>query len=116
VRIEQGWVTLTGQVDWWYQMEAAEQDIRPLRGVRGVSNQMTIKSRGMMANLSDDIIHALHRLWFFGSEHVHVYAEAGKVVLTGTVHSLYERRIAAQIAWSAPGTTDLENNLAVVFE
>jgi osmotically-inducible protein OsmY len=116
VKVEQGWVTLTGQVDWWYQKEAAERDIRPLRGVRGVSNQMTIKPRAMTESLSDDITHALHRLWFFGSEQVHVHAEAGKVVLTGTVHSLYERRIAAQIAWSAPGTSDLQNDLAVIFE
>jgi osmotically-inducible protein OsmY len=45
VKVENGWVTLTGQVDWWYQREAVEQDIRPLLGVVGVSNQTTIKPR-----------------------------------------------------------------------
>lgn len=113
VKVEQGWVTLTGQVDWWYQKEAAEHDIRPLLGVIGVSNLATIKPRVNTAGLSDDITHALHRSWFFDPEEVHVRAEGGKVVLTGTVHSFHEREIAAQTAWAAPGATMVENDLSV---
>jgi osmotically-inducible protein OsmY len=114
VKVESGWVTLTGQVDWWFQKEAVEQDIRPLHGVRGVSNQTTIRARVNVENLSDEIGRALHRAWFFEPERVHVRAEGGKVVLTGTVHSAYERQIAARTAWSAPGATSVENNLAVI--
>ena len=114
VKVENGWVTLTGQVDWWYQKDAVEQDIRPLQGVRGVSNQTTIKPRVDAANLSDEITHALHRSWFFDPDQVHVRAEGGKIVLTGTVHSSYERQVAARTAWSAPGATNVENHLAVV--
>ena len=113
VKVEQGWVTLTGQVDWWYQKDAAEHDIRPLLGVVGVSNLATIKQRVNTAGLSDDITHALHRSWFFDPEEVHVRAEGGKVVLTGTVHSFHEREVAAQTAWAAPGATMVENDLAV---
>lgn len=113
VKVEQGWVTLTGQVDWWYQKDAVELDIRPLHGVRGVSNQTTIKPRVNTANLSDEITHALHRSWFFDPDQVHVRAEGGKVILTGTVHSSYERQVAARTAWSAPGATNVENDLAV---
>ena len=91
-----------------------EQDIRPLQGVRGVSNQTTIKPRVDAANLSDEITHALHRSWFFDPDQVHVRAEGGKIVLTGTVHSSYERQVAARTAWSAPGATNVENHLAVV--
>ena len=114
VKVENGWVTLTGQVDWWFQMEAAEHDIRPLHGVVGVSNQATIKPRVNTANLSDDITHALHRSWFFDPEEVHVRATGGKVVLSGTVHSIHERQVAAQTAWAAPGATIVENDIAVV--
>jgi osmotically-inducible protein OsmY len=114
VRVENGWVTLTGQVDWWYQKEAAEQDIRPLHGVVGVSNQATIKPRVNTSNLSDDITHALHRSWFFDPQEVHVRADGGKVVLSGTVHSYHERQVAAETAWSAPGATDVVNDIAVV--
>jgi len=114
VRVENGWVTLTGQVDWWYQKDAVGQDIRPLHGVIGVSNQTTIKPRVNATNLSDDITHALHRSWFFDPENVHVRTDGGKVVLTGTVNSLHERQIAAQTAWAAPGVTNVENDIAVI--
>ena len=114
VNVEDGWVTLTGQVDWWYQRDAVEQDIRPLHGVVGVSNQTSIKPRVNTASLGDDITHALHRSWFFNPDNVHVHAEGGKVVLTGTVHSSYERQVAGQTAWSAPGATDVENDIAVI--
>ncbi len=114
VKVEKGWVTLTGEVDWWFQKEAAEHDIRPLHGVRGVSNQATIKPRVNTANLSDDITHALHRSWFFDPANVHVHADGGRIVLSGTVHSIHERQVAAQTAWSAPGATMVENDIAVV--
>jgi osmotically-inducible protein OsmY len=114
VKVEQGWVTLTGQVDWWYQKDAAEADIRPLHGVIGVSNQMTIKPRVNTASLTDDITHALHRSWFFDPANVHVHAEGGKVVLTGSVNSLYERQVAGRTAWSAAGATTVENDLTVL--
>jgi osmotically-inducible protein OsmY len=113
VKVEKGWVTLTGQVDWWFQKEAAEHDIRPLHGVIGVSNQATVKPRVNTANLSDDITHALHRSWFFDPEAVHVRADGGRVVLSGSVHSIYERQVAAQTAWAAPGATMVENDITV---
>lgn len=114
VKVERGWVTLTGQVDWWYQKEAAEHDIRPLHGVVGVTNEATVKPRVNTANLSDDIRHALHRSWFFDPGTVHVQATGGKVVLSGTVHSFHERQVAAETAWGAPGATMVENDIAVV--
>ncbi len=114
VVVDGGWVTLTGQVDWWFQKQAAEHDIRPLHGVTGVSNLATIRPRVDSALLGDDITHALHRSWFFNPGNVHVRADGGKVVLSGNVHSFHERQVAGETAWSAPGATDVENDLAVV--
>ena len=114
VKVEKGWVTLTGQVDWWFQKDEAEQDIKPLRGVIGVSNQTTITPRVDTATLSDDITHALHRSWFFDPSKVHVRAEGGRVVLTGSVNSFNERQVATQTAWAAPGATMVENDLSVL--
>ncbi len=114
VKVENGWVTLTGQVDHWYQKDEAEQDIRPLRGVVGVSNQATIKPVVDTATLGDDITHALHRSWFFDPSKVQVRADGGKVVLSGSVHSFNERQVAAQTAWSAPGATMVENDISVI--
>ena len=81
VKVDKGWITLTGQVDWHYQQDYAEQDVRRLHGVVGVSNQITIKPRVNAADISDDIAHALHRSWFFDENNVTVTAVGGKVRL-----------------------------------
>ncbi|WP_010219556.1 BON domain-containing protein [Sphingomonas sp. PAMC 26621] len=114
VKVEKGWLTLTGQVIWHFQKEAAEREVRSLMGVLGVSNQITIKPHVDTANLSDDIQHALHRSVFFDAEEVHVTAQDGRVKLTGTVGSWLERQTAASTAWAAPGATSVENDLIVV--
>lgn len=113
VTVEKGWVTLSGEVDWWYQKDAAEHDIRPLHGVVGIMNQIILRPRVNTAGLGDDIMHALHRSWFFDPSTVQVRAEGGNVVLSGTLHSFHERQVAAQTAWSAPGATAVENNITV---
>jgi osmotically-inducible protein OsmY len=113
IKVEKGWVTLAGQVDWHFQKEAAEREIRNLMGVVGVSNQVTIKPRVDTAHLQDDIQHALHRSIFFDNEKVHVTAQEGRVKLTGTVNSWLERQTAGSTAWAAPGATSVENDLIV---
>lgn len=113
VKVEKGWVTLTGQVDWHFQHEAAQQDVRRLYGVTGVSNLITIKSRVNAANISDDITHALNRSWYFDPQTIRVSAEAGKVRLSGTARSPHDKRTAAMTAWAAPGVTSVENDITV---
>lgn len=112
IKVEKGWLTLTGQVDWHFQKEAVEREVRNLMGVLGVSNQVTIKPRVDTAHISDDIQHALHRSWF-APEQVHVTAQEGRVKLTGTVGSWNERRTAGATAWAARGATSVENDLIV---
>jgi osmotically-inducible protein OsmY len=114
VKVEKGWITLTGEVDWHYQKEAAEQDIRRLSGVIGVSNQTTIKPLVNTQNISDDIVRALHRSWFSDPQTIRVTADGGKVRLTGTANSWHERQVAASTAWAAPGTIAVENNITVM--
>ena len=112
VKVEKGWVTLTGEVDWHYQQEAAADDVRGLWGVVGVSNQMTIKQRPNASNIQSDIMVALHRSWF-DPKTINVSAQGGNVELTGTVRSWYERDVAGSTAWAAPGATNVENNIRV---
>ncbi len=114
VRVEKGWITLSGEVEWHFQKKAAEQDISRLFGVKGVSNQITIKPRVDVANISDDIVHALHRSWFFDPTTVTVSAEGSKVRLSGSVHSPHDRQLAAVTAWSSPNVTAVENDIAIV--
>jgi osmotically-inducible protein OsmY len=114
ITVDQGWITLTGEVDWHYQKDAAGIDVRALFGVTGVSNQITIKPTVNASNISDDIMHALHRSWFFDPQTISVSAQGGKVRLTGTVHSWHDRQVAAATAWAAPGATAVENDIAVI--
>lgn len=113
IKVEGGWITLTGEVEWHYQMEAAEREVRNLLGVVGVSNQITIKRRVDTAHLQDDIQRALHRSIFFQPERVHVSESNGRVKLTGTVDSWMERQTAGFTAWAAHGATSVENDLVV---
>jgi osmotically-inducible protein OsmY len=112
-KVEKGWVTLTGEVDWHYQQEAAAGDVRGLWGVVGVYNEITIKPKPNTSKIRDDIIHALDRSWFDPAT-INVTAQGGKVKLTGTVESWYERDEATSKAWAAPGTTSVENYIAVI--
>jgi osmotically-inducible protein OsmY len=113
VTVESGWVTLSGQVEWQYQREAAEQDIRRLSGVVGVFNLIGIKPRVDVQNVSDAITHALHRSWFFDPKAVTVTAQGGKVRLMGIVDTPHDRQLAAATAWAAPGVTDVENDIRI---
>jgi osmotically-inducible protein OsmY len=114
VTVEQGWVTLSGNVDWHFQRRAAEQNVRRLQGVVGVSNQISLKPEVNTANISNDISCALHRSWFPDPDAITVTAEGGRVRLTGNVHSWHAREVAAETAWGAPGATEVENLLSVV--
>ncbi len=111
--VENGWVTLTGEVAWDYQRTAARQCVERLPGVTGVSDHISLKPVVNVENIRDDITHALHRSWFFDPQTISVSAEAGKVRLSGTVKSPAERAVAAATAWSAPGVTDVRNDLLV---
>ena len=113
LKVEKGWITLTGAVDWRYQQDAAVDDVHALHGVVGVSNEMSIKPKVNTANIRNDIMLALDRSWF-DPETIEVTAQGGQVTLTGKVGSWYERNAAISAAWAAAGTTSVENHLAIV--
>ncbi|MBC7669468.1 MAG: BON domain-containing protein [Gemmatimonadaceae bacterium] len=110
--VQNGWVTLTGKVAWHFEHDAAAQDVRKLWGVVGVTNEIKVETRVNTADVSGDIIRALHRSWFDPSN-VKVTANGGKVKLSGTVHSWSERTLAGNTAWAAPGATVVENDLVI---
>ena len=114
VTVDDGWVTLSGEVDWHYERENAEQALQRLQGVTGISNHIRIKTPVDAGHVSDDIMHALHRSWFFDPKTIDVRADAGTVFLSGTVHTPHERQVAAATAWAAPGVTDVRNDIVLV--
>jgi osmotically-inducible protein OsmY len=113
VKVEQGWITLTGQVPWFFQKEAAGQDVARLHGVTGVSNHIVVTPVVDVFDISSKIRHALHRSWLLDTENVTVRADGGHVHLTGTVASPHERQVAWETAWAAPGAVSVENDIAI---
>lgn len=113
VKVEKAHLSLFGEVDWHYQKKAAEQDMRRLIGILSVSNHITIRSRVDVANISEEITDAMHRCWFSDPKKIEVSAEFGRVTLTGSVHSVHDRQLAAVTAWSAAGVTDVTNDIVV---
>ncbi|WP_010163347.1 BON domain-containing protein [Sphingomonas sp. PAMC 26617] len=114
VKVEKGWITLSGTVDWHFQKDAAEREIRGLSGVVGVFNQITIKPRVNVAHVGEDIRHALYRGWF-NPDTIQVTEHDGKVKLTGTVETWQDRETAGATAWAAPGANAVENDVVVAW-
>ena len=113
VKVQQGWVTLTGAVGWYFERETAETDIRALSGVIGVSNQVEIKPAVNAPNLKKDIENALHRSWYYDPDTITVATQGGKITLSGKVTTWNAQRLAGSTAWSAPGATSVENNILI---
>ncbi|MCJ2039098.1 BON domain-containing protein [Methylobacterium sp. J-059] len=113
VKVEKGWVTLTGRVEWQYQKAAAEHDIRGMLGVVGITNLITINPHPNATDISADITRALHRSWY-DPKTISVTAHGGVVHLGGTVHTWYDRQLAGWTAWGAPGATTVDNDIRVV--
>jgi len=113
IKVEKGWISLSGTVDWHFEKEAAERDIRALSGVVGVSNQVLVKPSVSASSVKDDIEQALLRSWYCDPDTIHVDVVGGKIKLTGNVTTWNARRLAGMTAWSAPGATSVDNAINV---
>lgn len=111
--VDHGWVTLQGDVEWDYQRRSVEKAIRPLMGVVGIGNEITLRTQPKAADLSRKIEEALGRQAVREAKHIRVSVEGTTVNLTGTVHSWQERDAAQGVAWSAPGVRTVVNELNV---
>jgi osmotically-inducible protein OsmY len=113
VKVEKGWITLSGDVHWYYQKNAAETDVRKLLGVMGVSNLITIEPGVQASDIQKKIKAAFERNAEFEAEHIVVSIEGGEVTLSGKVESYYERTLAEITAWSAPGVTKVNDLITI---
>jgi osmotically-inducible protein OsmY len=113
LKVDKGWVTLEGDVDWNFQREAAERTVRSLTGVKGVTNLVTIKARPTPQDVKQKIKEALERGAQFDADRITVEVEGNKAILKGTVRSYAERRDAERAARNAQGITEVENKLTV---
>jgi len=115
VTVERGWVTLEGEVDYYYQAEEAERSVRHLTGVKGATNLITVRSQPTpsVEEVRRRIKEALQRGAEFDADRIGVEVQGHKVILNGTVRSYAELRDAERAARNAPGIIDVENHLTV---
>jgi osmotically-inducible protein OsmY len=113
VKVENGWVTLRGDVDWQYHRLGAEQAVRKLSGVADVTNMIKVKPCAAAPDVRHRIEEALKRSAEVDARRIQVAVSGGKVTLSGNVHAWHAKQMAQQAAWSACGVTDVEDRITI---
>lgn len=113
VAVERGWVSLTGEVEWKYQSEAASQAAGRISGVTGVSNNIAISTKASVPDIRRRIEEAFRRQAGLDAAGVTIAANGHKVTLGGKVKAWHERRLAEQAAWAAPGVTQVDDRIVI---
>lgn len=116
VKVEKGWVTLDGEVDWDFQRVYSKSSVENLEGVVGISNNIKLAPKLKTADVKNKIFAAFHRSATLDSENIQISAEGTKVILSGKVRSFVEKKDAERAAYLAPGVTEVENKLMIDTE
>lgn len=113
VRVEKGWVTLTGSLDWNYQKVGAADALKGLHGVTGITDHIELLPRVSSLDVKTHIENALRRNAEIEANGITVKVTGNKVTLEGNVRAWHERRVAEQAAWATPGVTTVEDRLTI---
>lgn len=113
VSVSQGWIVLSGSVEWEYQSRAAESALRNLVGVKGLVNLIEIKPRIEPRDVTRQIEAALRRRSFPRAKAISVAVNGGTVTLCGELDSPSERNAARLAAWRAPGVRNVVDQTTI---
>jgi len=111
--VHNGHVTLTGQVNWFFQKRDAEKAVRHIRGVRDVVNYIVVAPQAVERDVRHRIVEALHRNANLDAHHITVTVVGTKAILEGTVSNWLQRESAERAAADAPGISQVENRITV---
>jgi osmotically-inducible protein OsmY len=111
--VSKGFVELVGEVDWHYQKTAAELAIRDIPGVRGITNNITVKPRVSATDVKQKIEEALKRSAELDARRISVDTRDGTVILRGSVRAWIEKEEAEKAAWAAPGVKTVLNEITI---
>jgi osmotically-inducible protein OsmY len=114
VKVQNGLITLSGEVKWNFEKIAAENAVRKLSGVVGVVNLITVHPHVDALNVKHRIEEALKRNAEVDAGGISVGVSGGKVTLEGKVRAWHERDVAERAAWAAPGVTTVEDRLTII--
>jgi osmotically-inducible protein OsmY len=115
ITVENGRLTLEGEVDWQFQKSAAERAVLHLTGVKGVTNQITIKPKVAPTEVKEKIEAAFKRNAILDANRIKVQVEGGKVTLSGSVGTWAEREQAEDAAWAAPGVSEVKSDITILY-
>lgn len=113
VKVEDGWVTLSGDLEWNYQKVGAADAIRHIAGVRGVTNAIVLAPRPALGDVKRRIEDALRRHAEVEADNIQVEVSGNKVTLTGTVRALAERSAVEEAAWATPGVHAIDDRITI---
>lgn len=116
VIVENGWVFLTGELEWNYQKEAAKSAISNLIGITGITNNISITNSSKDIIELKDIEMAIERNGTINNKDIIIDIFDSVVTLRGHVDSWHQKSEAGRIAWNAPGVKQVQNDLYVDFE
>jgi osmotically-inducible protein OsmY len=115
VVVTDGWVRLEGQVEWNYQRDVAESAVAWIKGLKGISNVITVvpRTKPSEQEIKQKIEEAFRRSALIDAARITVRTTGGEVILEGRVRAWAERQEAARAAWAAPGVVKVENRIIV---
>lgn len=113
VVVKDGWITLEGEVEWQYQRATADNAVRRIKGVKGVTNLIQVKPHTEPNEIKKKIQEAFRRSAEIDANRIMVETNDGEVILKGTVRSWVEREEAERAAWAAPGVTNVIDEIVV---
>ncbi|KAB1157582.1 BON domain-containing protein [Flavobacterium luteum] len=115
IKVHRGWIYLNGTLDWNYQREFANKVVSDISGVKGIINNIKIKSELKDPIEKQTIENILDQNWTINYNTIHVDVLGCKVTLIGTVDYRYEKDEAERVAWNIPGICDVDNELTIKY-